>query len=207
MPIELEDRRLVKALLRGDERAFNQFFDDHFPRLYRFAIARLDGDREATRDVVQASLTRAIRKLRHYRGESALFTWLCAICRNEIVDWTRRNARYRDQVELTEDDPAIRAAVDSLADARIDGPEDEYRKVELSRLVQVALDRLPPRYGDALEWKYMQGHTVKDIGARLGISTEAAQSLLARARRAFEDIYGSLSTNVLDATGGERETT
>jgi RNA polymerase sigma-70 factor (ECF subfamily) len=207
VPIELDDRRLVKALLRGDERAFGRFFDENFPRLYRFAIARLDGDPEATRDVVQASLTSAIRKMRSYRGESALFTWLCAICRNEIVDWARRNARYQEHIVLTEDDPAIRAAVDSLADAGIDGPVTAYRKSELARLVQVALDRLPPRYGDALEWKYMQGHSVKDIGARLGISTEAAQSLLARARRAFEDIYGSLSTPVLDATAGERKTT
>jgi RNA polymerase sigma-70 factor (ECF subfamily) len=205
VPIYLDDRRLVKALLKGDERAFELFFNDNFARLYRFAAPRMGNDREAVRDVVQAALTRAVQKLRSYRGESALFTWLCAICRNEIADWGRRNARYFEHVVLSEDHPAIQAAVDSLSSSTTDEPLREYQKSELARLVQVALDHLPPRYGDALEWKYIQGHSVKEIAARLGISSEAAKSLLARARRAFEDIYQSLSTAVLDTAGGGQE--
>ena len=35
MPIYLDDRKLAKRLLGGDERAFNRFFDDNFARLYR----------------------------------------------------------------------------------------------------------------------------------------------------------------------------
>ena len=60
------------------------------------------------------------------------------------------------------------------------------------RLIQVALDNLPARYGDALEWKYIEGHSVKEIAQRLELGTEATQSLLARARRAFADAYTSL---------------
>ena len=68
---------------------------------------------------------------------------------------------------------------------------------ELARLVQVALDHLPPKYGDALEWKYIQGYSVKEIAGRLNLSPEAAQSLLARAKRAFQDIYGTLARPVM----------
>ena len=205
VPIYLEDRQLVKALLKGDERAFERFFNDNFARLYRFAAARMGHDREAARDVVQAALARAVQKLRSYRGESALFTWLCAICRNEIADWGRRNARYHEYIVLSEDDPSIQAAVDSLTSPSTDEPMREYQKSELVRLVQVALDHLPPSYGDALEWKYIQGQSVKEIAARLDISSEAAQSLLARARHAFEDIYQSLSAAVLDTAAGGQE--
>ena len=69
------------------------------------------------------------------------------------------------------------------------------------RLIQVALDRLPARYGDVLEWKYVEGHSVKEIARRLDIGTEATQSLLARAKRAFADVYNSL-TNALDENDG-----
>src|SRR5574339_1015586 len=207
MPIHLDDRHLVKTLLRGDERAFEHFFNDNFPRLYRFAAARLGHDPEATRDVVQAALSRAVRKLDTYRGEAALFTWLCAICRNEIADWGRRNAHYARHIVLTEDDPALRAAVESLADTESGDPRHVYQRTELARLVQVALDHLPPRYGDALEWKYIEGRTVREIAAQLDISVDAAQSLLARARRAFEDIYPTLSAPVLGMAGGRQEQT
>ena len=92
MPIYFEDKQLAKRLLAADERAFNRFFDDNFSRLYRFALARLPHDQEAARDVVQCALSKGLRKIGSYRGESALFTWLCVICRHEISDWWRKNS-------------------------------------------------------------------------------------------------------------------
>ena len=73
-----------------------------------------------------------------------------------------------------------------------DGPEARFARTESVRLIQVALDRLPARYGDALEWKYVEGLSVKEISARLKLGREATQSLLARARRAFREVYSSL---------------
>lgn len=202
MPTYLDDKRLVKQLLAGDQRAFDRFFDDNFARLYRFAIVRLTDDPDAAREVVQIVLTRALTKLHTYRAESALFTWLCAICRNEISDWLSRQGRYRDKIVLVEDYPEVRAAVDSfLAPAEI-SPERQYQRIEMLRLIQVALDRLPAKYGNVLEWKYVEGYSVKEISARLNISTEATQSLIARAKRAFADVYATLSGSVLDSDDG-----
>lgn len=192
MPVYLDDKGLVKQLVAGDERAFDRFFEENFARLYRFAIARLRDDPEGAREVVQITLTRAIRKLHTYRAESALFTWLCAICRNEISDWLSRQGRYREHIILVEDLPEVQAAVDSFQAPMDDSPERHYQRAEALRLIQVALDRLPPKYGDVLEWKYVEGHSVREIAARLDIGTEATQSLLARAKRAFADVYTSM---------------
>jgi len=202
MPVYLDDKRLVKQLLTGDQRAFDRFFEDNFARLYRFAIVRLSDDPEGAREVVQIALTRAIRKMHTYRAESALFTWLCAICRNEISDWLSRQSRYRDHIVLVEDFPEVQAAVDSFQAPLADSPERHYQRVEALRLIQVALDRLPAKYGDVLEWKYVEGHTVKEISARLEIGTEATQSLLARAKRAFADVYSALTDGVEDHAAG-----
>ncbi len=193
MPVYMDDRRLAKKLLAGDARAFDQFFDENFARLYRFAMARLSDDPEGAREVVQTVLTRAVQKMHTYRAESAMFTWLCAICRNEISDWLSRQGRYRDHIVLVEDLPEVQAAVDSFQAPAADSPERHYQRVEALRLIQVALDRLPPRYGDVLEWKYVEGHSVKEIAARLEIGTEATQSLLARAKRAFADVYSTMT--------------
>jgi len=200
MTDDLEDRRLVKRMLAHDSRAFHAFFDGYFPRLYRFARTRLGEDPEVTKEIVHVTLSKAIRKLGSYRGEAALFTWLCTICRNEINDHVERVARERKHVVLTEDLPDVRAAVDALAAPASDEPEDNFRRAELARLIQVALDRLPSHYGNALEWKYVYGFSVEEIAAKLGVGLEAAQSLLARAKRAFQDVYSALQQ---DLVGGD----
>ena len=47
-------------------------------------------------------------------------------------------------------------------------------------------------YGDALEWKYLEGLAVREIADRLGLTAKAAESLLARAREAFRDGFSAL---------------
>ena len=193
MAVWLEDKRLVKQLLAGDERAFDRFFVDNFARLYRFALVRLSDDPDAAREVAQITLSKAVRKLHTYKAEAALFTWLCSICRNETSDWLAQQGRYRERIVLTEDFAEVRAAVESIQVPEREGPDRQYRRAELLRLIQVALDKLPPKYGDALEWKYIEGHSVKEIAERMNLGTEATQSMLARAKRAFADVYSSLT--------------
>lgn len=207
MAIYLDDKNLVKQLLAGDDRAFDRFFDENFARLYRFALARLPDDPDAAREVAQITLTRAIRKLATYRGESALFTWLCAICRNETSEWLRTRCRREQHVVLTEDHPEVQAAVDSYRAPDDELPEAQYQRAEALRLIQVALDRLPAKYGDVLEWKYVEGWSLKEIGARLDLGHEATQSLLARARRAFGEVYATLADGMNSRVqGGANET-
>ncbi len=199
--VYLDDKRLAIRVLGGDEEAFRQFFDENYARLYRFALSRLKNDSEAAQDVVQHSFSKALSKLHTYKAESQLHTWLCAICRNDIGDWYRKQGRYEERIVLVEDQPAIQAAVDSFRAPESDDPAINYQRTEAARLIQVALDRLPPKYGNALEWKYVEGYSSQEIADRLNIGLEAAQSLLARAKRAFSDVYGTLSSAHAQSAG------
>ena len=204
------DRELVAAMLRGDERAFRAFFEGFFPRVYRFALPRLSGDVEATREVVQAALTKAMRNLATFRGEAALFSWLCQICRRQIVDYLRAHKRHSEHVVLLDDNPELRAALESVEAPASDEPMHGYGSAETRRLVQSVLDRLPSRYGDVLEWKYIEGRSVDEIGQLLGVGHTAAQSLLARARTAFrealETVFGATAQDVLAGMLGDQRT-
>jgi RNA polymerase sigma-70 factor (ECF subfamily) len=196
-----DDARLVQQMLAGDERAFTAFFETYFPRIYRFALPRLGRNPDVAKDVVQATLVKAMRKLGDYRGEAALFTWLCQICRREIADHVRSQRRYADKVLLIEDSDEVRAALESVEAPPGDDPLRRAGSAELRQLVHAVLDRLPNRYGEALEWKYVEGRSVEEIGDRLGIGHTAAQSLLARARLAFregvEAVFGASAADVL----------
>jgi RNA polymerase sigma-70 factor (ECF subfamily) len=124
---------LVQSMLAGDEAAFERFFDTSYPLLYRFALVRLEFDRDAAGDVAQAAICKAIGKLRTFRGEAALLTWLCTFCRHELYAFHRRNPG-RFEVELVEDDPEIRAALESLR-VNVAGPRG------LARPPQSRIDR------------------------------------------------------------------
>lgn len=194
MPLHQEDRGLAARMLAGDSGAFDEFFRGYFARLYRFAAPRVGADRDAARDIVQETLCKAMRSLEGYRGEASMFTWLCQICRSLLADRYQRLQREGRRFVAIEDDAGVRAALESL-DAPEDDPELALRRSQLADLVQSVLDRLPTHYGNALEWKYVEGLTVEAIGARLQLGTLAAQSLLQRARAAFrdgfEEMYGT----------------
>jgi RNA polymerase sigma-70 factor, ECF subfamily len=201
------DRDLVAALLGGDEAAFRSFFESYFARIYRFALPRLGGDVEATKEVVQSTLTNAVRNLSSYRGDAALFSWLCQICRHQVVDYLRAHRRHSRHVTLIDDNPELRAALESIAAPAEDEPSHGYGAAQTRHLIQSVLDRLPPRYGDVLEWKYIEGRSVEEIGELLGVGQIAAQSLLARARAAFrealETVFGATTEDVLIALRGK----
>lgn len=184
---EHPDRFLAARMVRGDEVAFGEFFETHFAPLFRFAMPRVGNDASAAEEVVQAALCRAVRKLGSYRGEAALLTWLCTFCRHEISAYFEKQSRVPPMVDLIDDIPEVRAALESLGAA--DRPEAALRRNETSRLVQLVLDRLPAHYGDSLEWKYIDGLSVAEIAERLGVGVKAAESTLTRARGAFRDAF------------------
>lgn len=191
---EHDDTRLVRRLLNRDEAAFEEFFEAMYPALYRFALARLDGGREAAEDVAQTTLYRAIGKLKTYRGEASLLTWLCTFCRHEIYAYAKAH-RHVAHVPI-DDAPEIRGALESLHAAESTDPHVALDRQQQASLIQRVLDQLPSHYGSVLEWKYIEELPVQEVAARLGIRLPAAESLLARARRAFRDALLSVSSVV-----------
>ena len=183
------DRRLARRMVRGDEEAFEDFFSRYFPGLFRFARAQVESDAEAE-DIAQATLVKAIDKLSSYRGEASLFSWLCTFCRREIWADAKSAQRRPEPMGLVEDLPEVWAALSSTLE--LETPEAETLRRDVARWVRVTLDHLPARYGQALEWKYLEEMSVKEIARRLDVAPKAAESLLTRARVAFRDHFLSV---------------
>lgn len=190
------DQELVERLLRGDARAFDAFFNEYYPKLYRFVKRRMPRDAAGAEDVAQATLCRALGSLHGYRGEASLFTWLCTLCRREL------SARWHDAQAFTpailaEDDPEVRAALESLLTDSGD-PVTATSREQLRHTIRAALDYLPAPYADVLEWKYVREMSVAEIAGRLGRSVKATESLLTRAREAFRESFSLLRGTAAD---------
>jgi RNA polymerase sigma-70 factor (ECF subfamily) len=191
------DRALVARMSAGDQRAFDEFFRSSAPRLAAFAARRSGLDAASVEDIVQNTLVKAVRNLASYRGEAALFTWLTEICRHELADVYRKAARRPDHASLDELSSSsghaqLRAPAHHEPAAQVD---TDMRRSAVIR----ALQALPERYALALEAKYRDGFSVDEIARLLGVTATAAQSLLARARDAFRERWGSDNTDEIVA--------
>jgi RNA polymerase sigma-70 factor (ECF subfamily) len=169
---------------RGDPRAFDEFFDIYAERLAAFAARRCSLDAAALEDVVQVSMINAVRGLASFRGSSALFTWLCQICRNPLADIARK-ARRQPPVNSLDEIMESRepAAVIELADFR--DPLEECADDSQRLAVRRAINRLPASYARILELRFGDELTVPEIARVLQLSESAAESRLSRARQAF----------------------
>jgi RNA polymerase sigma-70 factor (ECF subfamily) len=183
------DRALVARMGAGDQRAFDEFFHSSAPRLAAFAARRSGLDAASVEDVVQNTLVKAVRNLASYRGEAALFTWLTEICRHELADVYRKAARRPDHASLDELSSSSRH--EQLRVPAHHEPAAQMDREMRRGAVIRALQALPERYALALEAKYRDGFSVDEIAGLLGLTTTAAQSLLARARDAFREHWSS----------------
>jgi RNA polymerase sigma-70 factor, ECF subfamily len=179
-----QDRLLVQQLLAGDQDALRRFFDEYFDRLYRFAYARLRGDAALAEDAAQNTLVRALRGLSGFRGDAGLFSWLATICRNEIADLVEKSARIAAHTVSLDAEGSVRDAAQAVA-APDSAGEQALAGAERLRMIRQVLDELPGRYGEMLELKYIEEWDVERIAQRVGLSFQAAQSQLQRARLAF----------------------
>jgi RNA polymerase sigma-70 factor (ECF subfamily) len=180
----LDEQDLITRMRRGEQRAFNQFFDSYAARLGAFATRRSSLNAAAIEDVVQMTMINAMRGLASFRGGSSLFTWLCQICRNQLAD-VRRKAVRQPQMESLDElgDEKPLARIIQLTDFR--DPLDECLADGVRSAVRHAINSLPPHYGRILELRYGDELTVPEIARVLQVSESAAESQLVRARGAF----------------------
>jgi RNA polymerase sigma-70 factor (ECF subfamily) len=180
----LDEQDLIHRMRRGEQRAFDLFFEAYAARLVAFAARRSALDAAALEDVVQMTMINAMRGLAGFRGGSSLFTWLCQICRNHLAD-ARRKAARQPKVEsldaMTEERPL--AKVVQLTDFR--DPLDECAADDDRSAVRRAINRLPSHYARILELRFGDELTVPEIARLLQVSESAAESQLVRARQAF----------------------
>jgi RNA polymerase sigma-70 factor (ECF subfamily) len=196
----LDEPDLVQRMLRGEQRAFDEFFEGYATRLAAYASRRSSLDASELEDVVQNTMINAIRGLSTFRGGSSMFTWLCQICLNQLIDLRRKSGRQpaaRSLEELTENSPT--AEIVELIDYR--DPLEECTDDSERDAVRRAVNELPASYARILELRFGDDLTVSEIARLLKLSESAAESRLVRARRAFSEIWKA--SRASDAASGK----
>ena len=173
-PDEAEDEAaLVARVAAGEAPAFRALVDRHLPTVLAIARRMLRDDAEAE-DVAQETLLRLWRNAARLElGEGGVRPWLRRVAANLCIDRVRaqRNTSLGDALH-EEVEPA--SQMTTLVER------------ELGRRVDAALKALPERQRLALTLFHYEGMSQIEVGEAMGISDEAVESLLARARRALK---------------------
>jgi RNA polymerase sigma-70 factor (ECF subfamily) len=149
------------------------FFDEFYPRVFRFIASASGASSADVDDLVQETLLHAWRNRDQYRGDAPLDSWLLGIARNR-VRMRRRSDRTRGAL-----DDALRA-ID-----REEFPDDVVGSAETIGAVRRALESLEADQRDVLLRRYFRGQSIRTIARTLGETQKAIESRLHRAREAL----------------------
>lgn len=185
----------LRAAQRGDREAIGRFYDEHVDGLYTFVFYRVGRDAALAEDVVQETFALALARRAEYdpaRGTTS--AWLTVLSRNVIRDHLRDHRRVEQWDRI---DSTLAETFAAMADRPL--PGEVLERAETRDLVHIAIANLPEQYRSALTRKYVDGESLETLARDLGISVDAAKSLLARARRAFRDTFATVSTQLSEA--------
>jgi RNA polymerase sigma-70 factor (ECF subfamily) len=168
-----DDGALLARVSQGEGPAFRALVDRHLPTVLAIARRMLRDDAEAE-DVAQETLLRLWRNAAALElGEGGLRPWLRRVAANLCIDRVRAQRNTTPSDGLPEEvEPA--------------GQMTRLAERELGRRVDAALKALPERQRLALTLFHYEGLSQIEVGEVMGISDEAVESLLARARRALK---------------------
>lgn len=164
---EATDSDLLARHVAGEADAFGEIFRRHRDRMWAVAL-RTTGDPETAADAVQEAFISAFRKADRFRGEAAVTTWLHRITVNCAIDRLRRE---KPTSPLPEIDPADR--------------HDRYAQAETALDVRAALATLPEAQRLTLVLVDMEGLSVAEAAATLGVAEGTVKSRCSRGRAAL----------------------
>jgi RNA polymerase sigma-70 factor (ECF subfamily) len=177
------DTALVSRILAGDALAFERLMREHNRRLFRVARSILRDDAEAE-DVLQEGYIRAHRALGGFRGESRLSTWLTRIVVNQALE--RRRSRPLAGAADADADSLVEQGSGSLPET----PETLAMRGELRRLIEASIDGLPETHRSVFILRAVEGLSVEETAASLGISQANTKVRFLRARGLLRDSLG-----------------
>lgn len=195
----LEDRALVGLAQSGHREAFRHIMQRCNQRLFRVARGVVNDDAEAE-DVVQQAYVHAFEKLKTFRGEATLLTWMTRIVLNEAYGRLRQRRQTVDidQIEASQFDGGRVVAFPSKFGN--EDPAAAAAREQIRRLVEHAIDELPEPFRIVFVMREIEECTVEETAFALDLRAETVKTRLHRARRLLRTaLHGTLSAMLTDA--------
>jgi len=162
-----------ESAAEASRREMDQLLAGAAPLAFRVALGVLRNPAEAE-DVAQEALLRAYRKFHHLRDVQRFRGWLVRVSFRLALDRSR-SARRRDARETQWARPELRPPEQTA--------EDIAALSEFQERLGRALDELPERLRLVMLLSAIEGHSIEEVAALIGVPAGTVKSRLFAARK------------------------
>ena len=170
---QTEDRDLINAYVKGNEKAFEILLMRHKNKIHRFIGMKLR-DADLTEDIFQETFIKIINTLKSgaYNEEGKFLPWAMRIAHNLVIDHFRKSSRVRliSESSSKSDDFNIFSTL-KLTDENI---EQSITRGELESQMVNLVEYLPDTQRDILKMRIFQDLSFQDISEMENISINTA---------------------------------
>ena len=190
--IAMNDAELVKQILNGNNNAF-RYLVAKYQKLVLHVVGRIVQRHDEAEDISQEVFIKVFSKMKRFRGESRLSTWIATIAYNTSISHVRKMARRGEQ--SYDDKPALIALErDELMTHKM------VEKEEAKTILMEMIESLPVNYRTVLTLFHLEEFSYKEIEEITGMPEGTIKSYLSRARNLLkaklEKVVESEKTNI-----------
>jgi RNA polymerase sigma-70 factor (ECF subfamily) len=178
----IPDERLISLIKEGHNEAFNEIVIRYQDRIFN-SILRYVGNYDDASDIIQQTFINAFKKIKGFKKQANLLTWLYKIAFNLSIDALRKRSRQRYvsfHYQKEEEEEGFQPAAES-------NPVSDLEKKELSEKVQSALNRLDNNLRIVVILREFEGYSYEEIASILEIPSGTVRSRLHKARLILRD--------------------
>jgi RNA polymerase sigma-70 factor, ECF subfamily len=164
---------VVRPSSHGDRDAIRALYDNYKDKVYSIALFFFHGDAATASDITQQVFLKVMTEYQHFRGDSALSTWLYRVVVNTCIDSTRGRKHRALRLE--------HSLAESVATEC--SPEDDFVHLQRASLIQSAISALPPNFRVAILLRYFDDLSYEEMARAMNCSVGTVSSRLSRGHR------------------------
>jgi RNA polymerase sigma-70 factor (ECF subfamily) len=180
----LDEKILIERAKNGDKAAFAQLVNTYSDRIYNLAL-RILRKKEDAEDVLQETFLTVLEKLNTFDGRSSFFTWIYRIATNaSLMRLRKKKVVFQELSDHSDFQENVESRV------FIDWTQDPAANVftgEVKTKIDEAINKLSDIYRSVFVLRDIEGLSIKETSAILGITEENVKIRLRRARQFLRD--------------------
>jgi len=171
------ESELIAGVLAGDPAAERKLYDTYVDQVWRMTY-RFAGDSDRAADWAQETFVRVFQRLRDFRGESRLGTWIGAIAVSVSLGGLRKTRRHAAREAPLDEGHGVAAPA-----PRVDG--------DLADRLRRAIDDLAEGYRSVFVLHDVEGYTHEEIARMLDVTPGTSKAQLHRARARLREVLSA----------------
>jgi RNA polymerase sigma-70 factor, ECF subfamily len=176
-----ENVEIARGLRRRDPELLDRLIERFQHRLLRYLVF-LTGNRELAEDIFQETWIRVMERGKQYNGKAKFDTWLFAIARHLVIDWSRK--KTTTSLEALQEQYGNEHAFDVPANGP--SPFDAVTSRENRETVQAALTQLDSLHREVLVLRFHEELSLEEIASVTGAPLSTVKSRLYRGLAALK---------------------